>query len=286
MKSFAESRSIWANLIIALLVKFWPGAADWVSHNPEVFALGASLLNILLRFVTKTPISLTKAPGALFLAILLLSGCATQYQKIDPGIFAKRNLEVLIDGVSYEGVGVIPERPSYELIVQPKGESAILITKTCHRMNTYEKSKGGWFSSGKYRITHVPVQGLETGRTCALQLDSFDSANGQHSWSFFMPADKSYQLPFELTCNGVVSSLVGTGICQSHHGLIQRFKVSVPVMIWPPAPSNCEMPRKVGAYYEVGLSPDVCLYQFDDQTGRRARLTTLGYSGALVEKGQ
>lgn len=282
MKTVQESKTVWVNLLMTALVWLWPGAARFIAQNPEIATIAVAAINIALRLITRTAISSPLL--GLFLCVLapFLGGCATQYQKIDVGVFAKRNLEVLVDGVPHEGVGVIPDRQSYELIVQPKGDSAILITKTCHRMNTYEKSKGGWFSSGKYRITHVPVQGLETGRTCALQLDSFDSANGQHSWAFFMPADKSYQLPFELTCNGVVSSLVGTGICQSHHGLIQRFKVSVPVMIWPPAPSNCEMPRKVGAYYEVGLSPDVCLYQFDDQTGRRARLTTLGYSGALV----
>lgn len=283
MKTITESRTVWTNALMMLLVWLWPSAAEFIKHNPEVATMALALINILLRLITRVPVSSSLL--GLFICVLGLSSCATQYQKIDVGVFAKRNLEVWVDGQIYEGIGVLQEKQTYELTVKPEGESTLLMLKTNHRMMTFEKSKG-WFASGKYRVTYTPVQGLETDRMSAIQLDSYDSAQGRHSWAFLVSHSKLYKLPFEMTCNGAVSSSVGTGICQSHHSLVQRLRFQEPVMIWPPKPSDCEMPRKVGLYYEVALNPDVCLYQAESKDGKLARIVLLGYSGALVEKGQ
>lgn len=47
------SKTLWMNLIMAVLVMFWPAAGDVVASHPEVATMVWSGINMLLRFVTK-----------------------------------------------------------------------------------------------------------------------------------------------------------------------------------------------------------------------------------------
>lgn len=286
MKSFAESRSIWANLIIALLVKFWPGAADWVSHNPEVFALGASLLNILLRFVTKTSISLTKAPGALFLAVLSLSGCAGVDQVLTPGVFYRRDLKLTIDGQDFEGVGVVAERPRYEIVISPKQDIDALLIKSCHRTISVEKISSGWFGNGKFKYIYEPIPGLESGRVCPLRIDSYNSSKGKHAWSFLDFRSSAYAVSGTSICNGAVSRFQGAAVCQAHRDLVQKISFDEPIRFAPPSPSHCSIPKRVKDGYEYTPVTGECIYLFDTQSGKLGRLVVIGFEGVKIDETQ
>lgn len=54
-----KSKTIWANAIIALVVRLWPEAGQFVVHNPEIAVALHSALNIGLRFVTKKAVEWT-----------------------------------------------------------------------------------------------------------------------------------------------------------------------------------------------------------------------------------
>lgn len=55
MKTFAESKTIWASVIIAIISMVWP---SFIADNPEVSGLIVAAVNIVLRFLTKEPVVL------------------------------------------------------------------------------------------------------------------------------------------------------------------------------------------------------------------------------------
>ena len=63
VKSIFKSKTIWANLLggaVALITTL--SNSDLVAQNPELaayFATGMAVLNLLLRLVTKDPVSIT-----------------------------------------------------------------------------------------------------------------------------------------------------------------------------------------------------------------------------------
>ena len=57
MKSPIQSKTLWVNLIIALAA-FFPSASQWIAGHPDVFVWGFSVLNILLRAITKDKIEI------------------------------------------------------------------------------------------------------------------------------------------------------------------------------------------------------------------------------------
>ena len=51
------SKSIWTNVIIAGLA-FVPSVHQFIVDKPELFAVGWSVVNVILRFVTKDKVQL------------------------------------------------------------------------------------------------------------------------------------------------------------------------------------------------------------------------------------
>ncbi len=58
-KAWYLSKTVWANVIMALLGLFVPGAKEWLASNPEVMAGVFTGVNLLLRVLTKKGLSLT-----------------------------------------------------------------------------------------------------------------------------------------------------------------------------------------------------------------------------------
>ena len=52
-----QSKTVWLNLIAALAA-FSPVGSEWVQSHEQVFLIGFSALNIILRLVTKDKISI------------------------------------------------------------------------------------------------------------------------------------------------------------------------------------------------------------------------------------
>lgn len=47
-----QSKVIWANAALALVVHYHPKAGDWVKQNPELSVYGVLVLNAVLRHLT------------------------------------------------------------------------------------------------------------------------------------------------------------------------------------------------------------------------------------------
>jgi len=52
------SKTLWTNAVLAVAALFVPGVAAWISTHPEVAAVVWSVVNSVLRLVTKDKLSL------------------------------------------------------------------------------------------------------------------------------------------------------------------------------------------------------------------------------------
>ena len=56
-----KSKTLWVNFLLAGTVLFVPGAEAWLSENPAVGAVVGTVVNALLRLITKDPVSVKPA---------------------------------------------------------------------------------------------------------------------------------------------------------------------------------------------------------------------------------
>lgn len=282
-----ESKTLWFNFLKAALVLSVPGSKKYLSENPEALVLGDAMINIALRFFSKKPIRRKKSAT---IAVLLLStvlvACSSVQQQLDPKVFYKRDIQIDINGSTFEGVTVVPYASKYDLVLTAKGDLDLILLRSCHREFTGEKLSSGWFSKNKFKYTYVPVLGLEDDRVCPLRIDAYESAKGRHSWAFIDFTNPKYQLRYELSCNGSVGLAIGVGVCQAKKGTAQRVRFWEPVRFAAPKPDGCAVPVKNGDWYEIDASLGECLYHFDSKDGKIGRLTQVGYEGVLVREAQ
>lgn len=52
------SKTLWANLVMAVLAITVPGAHEWAVANPEMMAMGFAAVNAILRLATKDKLQL------------------------------------------------------------------------------------------------------------------------------------------------------------------------------------------------------------------------------------
>ena len=53
-----ESKTLWFNLIMGVLAVAWPVANAYLAAHPDVVAVGFTIINVILRLVTKEQLSL------------------------------------------------------------------------------------------------------------------------------------------------------------------------------------------------------------------------------------
>ena len=218
---------------------------------------------------------------------LVLCSCTSVPQKLEPGLFYKRDVGIEINGRAFEGVVVVPRAAQYDMVLAPRGNIDLLLLRSCHREYSGEKLSPGWFGKNKFRYTYVPVTGLEDRGACPVRVDMYESTPGRHSWAFLDFEHPDYELAATLTCNGTVTRVNGVGVCQAKEHTIQRIRFEEPVQFAPPMPEGCAMPKKAedGAYeWEASLGE--CLYHVRNHTSALARLTVIGYEGVLVRESQ
>ena len=53
-----QSKTLWTNIIIAIVAIASPPAHQWISAHPEAFAAAFGVINVILRMLTKDAIQL------------------------------------------------------------------------------------------------------------------------------------------------------------------------------------------------------------------------------------
>lgn len=176
----------------------------------------------------------------LFIAMLFL-GCSSILTRpvLDPSINYQRDIKFKVqyligDKWSKEhtiiGMGVMPESSKYKITVYPPGLADMLTVTSCHREEKTANPDKSWFSSG-YTFELDLVGGLESQRTCPIDIGVYEKKAGRHGWASMAILTKRETLPALMKCNGKVKQYGGVSACQAKTGLIQKYEFKIPVAI-------------------------------------------------------
>ncbi len=223
----------------------------------------------------------------LFFSYLLIAGCTSVPQELDPEIFYKRDMGIEVNGKRGEGVLVVPRASRYKFDIRAKGKLDLFTFTTCHREQTKEKAgERGWFSDKKHReLTFLPAA-LEKERfSCPVQLGGYEAIKGRHSWGLVEFEHPSLTLPAVVSCNGVVRQARGVSVCQSKAGLLMEIVFRKKVL-YPKENTCVKLTSKDGLKFRFALPKKQCSFRFVTERGELEmhRLTTVGYEKILIRE--
>jgi len=222
----------------------------------------------------------------ILLVAVLVTGCTSTSQVLEPGTFYRRDIGIEVNGVQYQGVVTVPHAKSYDFVFQPKGDVDLLLIKNCHRTFSAEKLSPGWFGKNKFPYSYTPFP-EEDDRVCPVRVEVYESAKeGKHSWAFLDFENPKYALQYILTCDGNQRIINGVGVCQAKSDTAQWVRFNEPIRFAPALPEKCSKPEKKDGFFEIKTSVGECLYHFDTRDGRKGRLTVIGFQGVLVREPQ
>lgn len=196
----------------------------------------------------------------------------------------KKDLRVTVDNISYYGIGVLPNKSVYDIIINPSEKADRIIIQSCSRDVTLDKPKTGWFSN-KVTYKYIPIQGRETGINCPLEIASVNK-DKKNSFAYleFEDTRKEVSLDANLQCNGEFSKPKGVGICQTAVGLRQGIFFQTKV-VSESIGDGCDfMETKDGFFWEWDAIPGECEIYFTARekhsNGKRLvfRLGAIGYT--------
>lgn len=220
---------------------------------------------------------------------LFLAGCGGMpNQKLNPELFYKRDINLEINGRTYEGVSVVPYASSYQIDIEPRGADIdMLLITSCHREYSAEKTASGWFifrKRNRFRYTYNPVPEIENDGDCTLRINTFEKDEGRHAWALIAFEHPKYRLRGSLYCNGVREDASGVSVCQSKKGLTQRVDFGESVE-FAKVSAGCAVPRRTSiGNYEFDIASGECIYTVRNVRDERHRLIMIGYEGILIRK--
>lgn len=210
------------------------------------------------------------------LLVLSFSNCSSVQQTLNPDLFYKRDMRVQMDGMTGEGVLVVPSALKHTFKVTGKAPMDLYTFTTCHREIAIEgmnKEVSGYFT---------PAVGLEDTGACPVEFGGYDK-KGKHSWAFVDFETPEANLPAIVKCNGEKYESKGVTICQSRAGLFQRIEFPVEVVTAGSADCGKLIPKEGGKVLEFALPKGRCVFAIGEKGGGRIhRLTTLGYESILL----
>lgn len=129
------------------------------------------------------------------------------------------------------GMGVMPEADSYKIKVLPPGKADMITVTSCHREDKFANPpKDGTFKN-TYTFQIDLVQGLESKRTCPIDVGVYEKVAGRNGWAT-LAIETTREKTHALTkCNGRVKQYHGVSVCQAKAGLIQKYEFKTPVVV-------------------------------------------------------
>ena len=229
------------------------------------------------------------SPGKCYLLILTLFlaiSCLQPGIKTDPNKIIKRDMFLSVNGVSGEGVLVVPQADEYSFLIESRGELDLFVLSTCHRtISREEAGEDGIFGNKKkVKLKFKPIPGIEDS-ACPAVLQGFEVSPGRHSFGYVDFQSKKLQIPARVQCNGKESPSLGVSVCQGQAGTIQQiiFEKQMAAEAMP----GCEVfSTENGQTFKVSLTRGICVYGFAEKENRKNqhRLTTLGFEKILIRK--
>lgn len=240
----------------------------WGLIGPIAFCLAGCSM-----FSSETSDSLTKTTG------------------VDNGPVYKMDMIIQINGKTFEGMGVVPLAPYYDIAIDAKGTLNLLTVTNCHRDIAKENAfeKGFFKDKSKARMKIQLFDEEESDIACPMNIAGFEVKGGRHSWGFIDFQNPKMKLQATTKCNGVKSEVTGVAVCQGSEGTLQFITFPNKVLVagpercpeWVP---NLKQNEKLedwnGLSYKIEIGKDFCSYRFkeQDESGEEFRITTRGYS--------
>lgn len=208
--------------------------------------------------------------------------------------FYKRDMIITVNGITGEGVLVVPFSPIYRFEVEARGPLDMFIMSTCHREVSKEKAynvektvKSGPFGWGTRKIVYknkvtfdyIP-DSEEIMRYCPMQLAGYDRDHGKHSWGFIDFIGGEERLKGSLSCNGEVSNVDSVSVCQARSGLIQSISFEKPIQGVESEP-GCDKGEIDENTFRYTSSLGQCVYAILSANDIH-RHTAIGYEGILL----
>jgi hypothetical protein len=285
--------------LIALVALCVPGATELIEKNPLIAILGQGLINIVLRFLTKTQVSVKRDSVVLPLIALVLMGCSSVPQLLDPNVFYIRSMDFSVDGTRYIGTAVIPKKTNYNLEIYSTDTMDLVTIRTCAREFYGEKvgTGGGilfWQKEKKFTYQYQPDTELEYGRLCPIEIASYDATSGGNLWAYIDVDSNStdFRLPAQWRCNGEVRQFNGVSICQNRVDNLVKVEFPEEVIVKPQSyDSRCAWDDKTpffrGKAFEFRMPRGTCFYTFMGTAPDRKkhRATVIGYSDIVIKEG-
>jgi len=226
----------------------------------------------------------------IFVLFLLVSCQTSEKEAIAEGVNTnsdkvyRRDMSISVNGLSKEGVLVVPKSSNYKIEVEGKAKIDLFSIQSCHRemFVTDIRDSGFWRVRSKVRVDYSPSPGIEDKGACPIQLGGYEKSKGRHSWALVDFETNEETLKAELSCNGEVARGRGVSICQSRAGLVQKIVFEKPVIYSPD--KGCELGELAGNTLKFNIKKGVCVYYFAEiaKPHRGHRLTTIGYDDILV----
>lgn len=218
-------------------------------------------------------------------------GCSTTstapVQTITPGDVYKYDIHGSVNGISFDGVGVIPYASTYNMKIISRVDVDALTITSCHRDLMFENAiELGWFDDKKgYNYQFLP-DSLENQGSCLVKLGAYNkSAQGQNAWAILDFETPEATLPATNICNGVTTQTKGVSICQSKAGLVQAIQFANAVKIAASAlPSKCVPNTKDNLNWEYVIATGECVIAFKEMAppSRIHRHDTVGYTATQI----
>lgn len=203
----------------------------------------------------------------------------------------RKDLKFEVDGKVYTGTAVLPRKTVYEITFYPETSIDRYIFQTCHRDDTIDKPKTGWFSN-KYVYKFLPQTGIEDSRACALEVAALEKKQNKNGFAYIEFKDLRPEISLKgyLKCNGNYTIDDGVGVCQSAAGLRQEIFFQQKVLL-EGVDENCKSPESEdGFFWSWNMKDNKCVYYFvakeKHKNGKRLayRLNAIGFTFVPVRE--
>lgn len=213
---------------------------------------------------------MTRIFAASITAICAIAGaCASDVNPI-PMTNNRASLAFRVDGVRYEGFGVVQRRPSgYRIEFENPPKTIAAFLNTCGR-------EVDWRNPGDVTVfDFVPMLYIENEDACIITYLAI-TERGERFKAMIDQTDRR-RLPARQKCNGRLDRFTGVGLCQARKGKYAHIIFDRPT-VWGGV-DKCPEPKELSGFaYEIRLGEGFCPYEFIDQQGQSFRWTTYGYT--------
>lgn len=227
---------------------------------------------------------------ALFVTCLLLTSCASLNPSV-PSLQSKDvaynyDLKGTVNGVEFDGVGVIPAASIYTMAITSRVDVDLLTISSCHHDFHQESAiQVGWLKPKRsFTYNYTPNPDIEN-TSCLVRIGSYNKAQQQNAWGIIDFETPDSTLPATNLCNGQTILSNGVSICQARTSSIQELKFPTPVEMSTRVKAGCTMPTPVDKMTWLYEQPaGECVIYFRELTGskRLHRHTTIGYDQILI----